>query len=246
MKSFFLRAYQNPDTTLLALAAACIALAATLSDGQPFTVAKVLKCIACVLVALVGAAAKDARDAITPGAGALPDAPPAADLPPKTQALPRWSLTTPLFLLLAALVGCKPLTAAEATVLHLEVGPDCSQLGVDVGTVRLGIVGDVLDAVVGLLCAPIANDIISAESPAPAPAVADAGATPAVPSAGAPVAATSSSVAALFHVTPGCVPVPVPGDPLHEVACPELHAAILTSCKRLLTNAAKAGKAVRK
>jgi hypothetical protein len=111
------------------------------------------------------------------------------------------------------------LSAAQATALRSMVGPDCAVLGA--GVAPIPIVGGPLDAIVAVLCAPIADDIITAETKAAAP--------------GAP------ATQPLFTLAANCKPILIPGDPLKQLACPELHPVVLASSRRLL-----AAKALRK
>lgn len=115
--------------------------------------------------------------------------------------------------------GCK-LTAPEAAEVAQIAAPLCDGLG-GIATLEVPGLG-----FVGSLCQAVADDLAAAET---VPA-ADAGIV--VPDGGVlPVKAVRAKILA----TPGCVPVAIPGDPLKQRACPELHEAVLAASLRVVS-----------
>jgi hypothetical protein len=111
---------------------------------------------------------------------------------------------------LSGCVGGK-LTPAAAVDLSEIDGPLCTAVGGGV-TILAGPAG----AIVALLCKAVADDVIAGET------ASDGGVGAALPIA----------------VSAGCVPVPVPGDALHQVACLELHDRVRAATARRVLAAA--------
>jgi len=128
------------------------------------------------------------------------------------------------------------LSLAEAVEANAIAGPLCASLGPDLAPVPF--VGP-FSGLIALICPAVEQEIVAAETvepvdagaPAPVASVPDGGA---LTDAGAPVLAAAPRRHAHFKVDPHCVATPIPGDPLHQWACPELHALILAAEKRAI------------
>lgn len=126
---------------------------------------------------------------------------------------------------IALLVACH-LTPQQAAIFNAVDVPLCAAVGGGIA-----VESTPLGAIVALLCPAVAAEIVAAETTQPV----DAGA--AAVDAGANSAKASTSVPAAIAVSAGCVPVAVPGDPLHQTACPELHARVLAASSRVMARA---------
>jgi hypothetical protein len=129
-----------------------------------------------------------------------------------------------LALLSALLPGCVngKLTPEASAALNALEGPACDLAGNEVSNnstkftgataVLIGAAGDVT----AVLCRDTLSALIAAETG---------------PAAAARVVVVRQSQAAPVSLaaTPGCKPVAIPGDARHQVACQELHAAILAA-----------------
>jgi hypothetical protein len=121
--------------------------------------------------------------------------------------------------------GCK-LTPAQATAANAILKPICDGTGPALAPVPyIGPFG----GLIALVCDEVEAQIVADETVVPV----DAGVT------------DGGVKAALVHAqlvaAPGCAAVPIPGDPRHQVACPELHEQILAAGRKV-----DARKAVRR
>jgi hypothetical protein len=139
------------------------------------------------------------------------------------------------------LVACA-LTPKQAQTAEAIAGPACNLLGAGAGVAPVSYVS-AIGGIVAVICQDVEQEIIADETVTP-----DAG-SPAAPAQAATSSADAGSPAPVgvqlrsklvLMAQPGCKAVPIPGDPRHQTACPELHATILAGGDRIDARKAKA------
>lgn len=126
-----------------------------------------------------------------------------------------------------ATTGCK-LSVEQAKTAAAIVNPLCDVAGAAASAVPYTAADG---SIVAFICKEVEAEILAAETVAP-----DGGAA----GDGGAVAAALPGKLVLTSAT-SCKAVPIPGDPRHQTACPELHALILAAGDRIDSRKARAG-----